>query len=158
MKDTIQIKLTPAYKEQAVNIINQTIQQVAKRFNCNLNEQDIRKIRNLSLDQININVSQKTKSKTLWIFDAEDMLPMVIEKEDNIVNFGLIGQSETELTGAYSMNPNLSWTFNKANLNKGGLTRKEFEDEVLKMLLEDFETAAFYGALSYITESDINEK
>ena len=149
MKDTIQIKLTPAYKQQAVDIINKTIKHVAKKFNCDLNEQDIRKIRNLSLDQINI--SQKTKSKTLWIFDAEDVLPIVIDRKDSKANLGLIGQLENESVGAYTMNPNLTWTFSK-NITENSLNQEEFEKEVLKMLLEDFETAAFYGALSYITE------
>ena len=31
-----------------------------------------------------------------------------------------------------------------------GVTKEEFENEVLKILIEDFETAAFYGVLSYI--------
>lgn len=158
MREIIRIKLTPAYKQQALCIIDDTIKDVADKYDVELSETKIRKIRNLSLDQVNINVSQKTRSKTMWVFDVEDVIPIAVDKHEGslpLQTVGLLG-NQSQPTGVYSMRPNLTWTFVKEDLDNG-LSREEFKEEVLKMLLEDFETAAFYGALSHVSELDIDE-
>lgn len=157
IRETIKIKLTKEYKQEAMDLIDDTIDRVSDKFKFCLSEKDRRKIKNLSLDQVNINISQKNNSKTLWIFDTEEYIPIIVEKEEGLPKMGLLFQNESNV-GCYKMKPNLTWTFNKANCKKCGVTHEEFEGEVLKMLLEDFETASFYGTLSYITESDKYEK
>ena len=51
------------------------------------------------------------------------------------------------------MKNNLSWTYQTTNKNsEEKKNKKEFNETVLNLLLEDFETAAFYGTLSYVEE------
>lgn len=154
-RDIIKIKLTKEYKEKALQIINDTIENVYSKYNVTLTETDKRKIKNLTLDQVNINVSIKAKTKTFWIFDTENCLPVVVETEENKPSMGQLVATKIQ-TGFYVIKPNLVWTFVKKNVDGTGLNKKKFEEKVLEMLLEDFQTSAFYGALSYVTKSDYN--
>lgn len=155
IRETVKIKLTESYKKEAMELIDDTIKLVSNKYGVQLNDKEHKKIKNLSLDQINVNISYRNKCKTLWVFDTEDSIPIIVEKEASFkdpVKYSLD-------KGSYRILTNLTWTFNSKNLKDGtGITHDEFEKEVLKMLLEDFETAAFYGVLSYITESDKYER
>mgnify|MGYP000847702131 CR=1 FL=1 len=152
MRKTMKIKLTKEYKEKALNLIDKTIDKVADKFNYELSNKEKSIIKNLSLDQINVNVTSRAKLKTMWVFDTEEYLPVIVEKEHD---YGMLSSNTEE--GTYLMNPNLSWTFNKANIKKGGISYEEFENKVLELLLEDFETASFYGTLSYVSEGGDDE-
>ncbi len=154
IKETVAIKLTDEYKENALTLIDNTINKVSKLSGVELNDSDKRKIKNLTLDQINVNVSNKSNCKTLWVFNIESSVPVLLEKEKSLPKMGAL-IPESEQVGSYKMKSNLTWTFNKENDSNGGINKENFEKQVLHMLLEDIETAAFYGALSYV--GDVNE-
>lgn len=139
MRKTIDIKLTDEYKEEVMNLIDDTIEKVIKREHASLSAADKRKIKNLALDQVNVNVTARSKLKSLWVFDSADCLTMIVEpdRKNKVKKGGHI---------KYTMRPNLTWLYGSE-----GITRKEFEERALEMLAEDVETAAFYGTLSYIT-------
>lgn len=153
-KEIIKIKLTDEYKESAMKLIDDTIDKVADKYDFALTPKEKMKIKNLSLDQINVNISHKAKTKSLWVFDAETSLPVIVERDDDLPSLNSLEKSDC---GSYQMKTNLDWTFSRANDNEEGVCQEEFEQVVLKMFLEDFETASFYGALSYVTESDRDE-
>lgn len=154
VRETYKIKLTPDYKARAMRIIDETIDSVAAKQRYELTEQEKRKIKNLSLDQINMNITHKARVKTIWVFDVEDHLPVVVEVEQLKGKLNTDGKD----TRSYKMRPNLSWTYNRKNTNEGGVSQDEFENENLRILMEDFETAAFYGAFSYVTEGELDVK
>lgn len=154
IKETIKIKLDDNYKEKALTLIDDTIQKVSELNNSVLSDKDKRTIRNLTLDQVNVNVSQKASCKTLWVFSIESSLSVLVEREESVPRLGALVPGEKEI-GSYQMKPNLTWTLSKSNDKNEGLNRKSFEEMSLEMLLEDIETAAFYGALSYV--GDVNE-
>lgn len=151
IRETLKIELTDEFKEKAMDEIDKTINYVSKRHNVELSAKEKLKIKNLSLDQVNINISERTRSKTIWVFDTETYVPVTVEVQDElspISNF----LKENENSNFYQIRSNLSWTFNDKNAQNEGMTHQQFEDKVLEILLEDFETAAFYGTLSYVTE------
>lgn len=151
IREIVKVKLTKEYKEKAVALVEETIDKVSKKANIELSPQDKRKLINLTMDQVNINVSSKAKTKTYWVFDTENHLPVVVEKaEAKSTQKTLVPQKISN--GGYKMKPNLVWTYVKKD--KETLTQKEFEEKSLAMLLEDFETAAFYGTLSYGAKND----
>lgn len=154
IKETVKIKLDDNYKEKALSLIDETIQKVSDFSGSELSDKDKRTIRNLTLDQINVNVSQKASCKTLWVFSIEESLAVLVESEESIPRLGALVPDEKE-TGSYLMKPNLTWTLSKSNDKAEGISRKSFEEISLTMLLEDIETAAFYGTLSYV--GDVNE-
>lgn len=152
IKETIKVKLTKEFKEQAMNKLDETIESVLSKKNVKLSEQDKRKIKNLSLDQVNINISQRNKSKTMWVFDTENSVPVPVRTENKLKSAEEYLKTNPD-ANYYTIQSNLIWLFKTSNgKTKEGLTHEQFEKEVLKMLLEDFETAAFYGTLSCINE------
>ena len=151
IRKTEKIKLQADYKAKAMSVIDKTINSVAVKQRYELSEQEKRKIKNLSLDQVNMNITHKAKAKTIWVFDVEDHLPVIVETED-ISKLKAIDKD----TRSYKMRPNLSWTYNRKNTNEGGVSYEEFVSENLRILMEDFETAAFYGAFSYVTEGELD--
>lgn len=153
IREVVQINLSDDYKKKAMDIVNDKIDEIADKKNYSLDESEKREIRNLSLDQVSVNVSTRSRSKTLWVFNSEDALPIVVEKETGVPKSGVLA-NKTPNGCSYKMKPNLTWTYNRKNTGKGGLSHEEFEEKALEMLLEDFETSAFYGVLSYVTESD----
>jgi len=157
-KEIVRIELTEEYKKEAINLINSTIEYVLKKQKCKLNDYEKLKIKNFSLDQINVNISNKSRSKTMWIFDAEENVPVIVCKEKKLKAINVEVQ-ENENCKFYKINTNLTWDFSKDNHNNGGITHEEFKKRILELLLEDFETAAFYGTLSYVNdkETDDNE-
>lgn len=154
IKEVVKVKLSEDYKDKALSLIDETIDKVSELSGTSLENKDKRKIRNLTLDQVNVNVSHRANSKTIWVFNIENSLPIVVEREENLPKMGAL-VNEDEQVGSYKMKPNLTWTFNRENDSDDGINRKEFEKLVLEMLLEDIETAAFYGTLSYV--GDVNE-
>lgn len=148
IREIEKVKLPDEYKKKAISIIDDTIELVANKFNFDLSDKDKMSIRNLSLDQINVNITSRAKMNTMWVFDTDSYLPVVVEKP---IEIGQLSELD-ENSGAYVMLPSLLWTFNKSNINKGGVNRDEFEKQSLIILMEDFETAAFYGTLSYILD------
>lgn len=153
IKETVKVKLNDDYKSKALLLIDDTIEKVAELNGAVLERKDKSKIKNLALDQVNVNVSHRANCKTLWVFNIEDSLPILLEEEKSIPKMGAL-MPDSEQVGSYKMKPNLTWTFNRQNDSKGGINKKEFEKLALEMLLEDIETAAFYGALSYV--DDVN--
>lgn len=149
IKEIVKVKLTEEYKENALSLIEDTIDRVLMVHKVVLDNKERRAIKNLSLDQLNINVTNRINSKTLWVFNIEDCLPVIVEREKSLPKMGSLLQDKKE-KGSYKMKPNLTWTLNRKNNNDEGLNREEFEETVLNMLLEDLETAAFYGALSHV--------
>lgn len=149
IKEIIEIKLKDEFKDKALNLIDETIDKVAKAYGSSLSDKDKRKIKNLALDQVNVNVSHRANSKTLWVFNVENNLPILVEKDKGLPKMGPLIQENNNAT--YQMKPNLTWTLSKDN---DGFSQDEFEEKVLEMLLEDIETAAFYGVLSYVGDSN----
>ena len=141
----IHIPLTPTFKKEAMEIINSTIDKVLTRHNSTLSDKDKKKIKNLSLDQINVNVTHKSKLKTIWVFDTEDNLPVVLHIDENI---SLPDNPEIH---AYKLRSNGEWEIDLDN--EESLNKKDFESAVLKYLISDFETASFYGTLSYMDDA-----
>lgn len=156
IRELVHVKLSKEYKNEVFQLVDETIEKVAKEHNVELAEKEKRKIKNLCFDQVNIHISGRARAKTFWVFDAEECLPLIIERERSQKPFNS-NNSNVVRTGSFKMKPNLTWTFNEKNNKCGGVTQEKFNEKVLKMLKEDFETAAFYGALSFVTEGDYNE-
>lgn len=149
IKETIKVKLTTEFKKQAMDKLDETIENVLDKKNTKLTPQEKRKIKNLSLDQVNVNVSQRSKCKTMWVFDTESYIPVTVKVESKLQSIEECLKT-TPNANYFKIQNNLIWTFKKANSKDMGVTKEEFENEVLKILIEDFETAAFYGVLSYV--------
>lgn len=148
VKDTIGIDIKEDFKQKVFELIDETIENVLLAENATLTAAEKRKIKNLSLDQLNVNITSKINSKTIWVFSAESTLPVTIERESGIPNgTSLIKKDESPVF--FKMRPNGSWIMTKEKDEKC-FTKEEFEEQVLKMILEDVETAAFYGTSSYI--------
>ena len=154
IRELIHVKLDKEYKDEVFQLVEDTIDKVAKEHRVKLTEKEKRQIKNLSFDQVNIHVSGKARAKTFWVFDTEECLPLIIEKERAKAPFD---GNTSKKDGSFKMKPNLTWTFNEENNKNGGITEAKFNEKVLKMLKEDFETASFYGALSFVTEGAYNE-
>lgn len=149
IKETIKVKLTTKFKEQAMDKLDETIENVLDKKNAKLTPQEKRKIKNLSLDQVNVNVSQRSKCKTMWVFDTESYIPVTVKVESKLQSIEECLKT-TPNANYFKIQNNLTWTFKKENSKDMGVTKEELENEVLKILIEDFETAAFYGVLSYV--------
>lgn len=153
IKEIIEFNLSEEYKEKALLIIDETIDKVSDVHGVELDAKSKRMIKNLALDQVNVNISHRANSKTLWVFNIESNLSVLLEREETLPKLGaLVPDAEAE--GSYKMRPNLTWTFSKANDSDGGVSKESFRQQSLNMLLEDMETAAFYGTLSYV--GDVN--
>lgn len=155
IRETVHIELKKEYKEMVFELVDSTINKVAETHNEKITEANKRTIKNLCFDQVNIHVSSRAKSKTIWIFDTEECIPIIVERETTQPELNA-KTGKKKGTGSFVMKPNLTWTYNSCNNKKGGMSKKKFEERVLEMLAEDFETAAFYGTLSYITEGERN--
>lgn len=145
---TKHVKLTSEFKESVVKEMNDSIDLVCERNHVKLTDEERKFIMNRAFDQLNKHMSHKARMKTLWVFDIEDTLPVIVDLKDKPK--GLLDDTE----GAYKMRPNLSWMYSKDFIDNGGVDEPEFERIVLEMLKEDAETAAFYGALSFTTEGE----
>lgn len=154
IKESVKIKLSEKYKNEALLLIDETIDKVSESNGATLDTKDKRKIRNLTLDQVNVNVSHRANCKTLWVFSIEDSLSVIVEREESLPKMGAL-MPDDEQVGSYKMKPNLTWTFNRENDSDDGVGKEDFESKTLEMLLEDIETAAFYGTLSYV--GDVND-
>lgn len=136
------------YKQKAMTKVEEVAKKVAKTKNKPIDEKTVLRLRNLTLDQINVVISSKVKSKVLWVFDSEDFLPTSVQgTENNPMQMGLFSGTTLE-KDYYRLKSNSTWEKTK---DSSDLSKQEFEEKVLDMLLEDFETAAFYGALSYFS-------
>lgn len=150
IKETLNVEIPKGYKEKAAKILDDTIEDVLEKQNASLTNNEKRKIKNLSLDQVNINVSQRSKSKSMWVFDTETHIPIPVRTEKKLKS------AEKHSTANpnekyFKIKNNLSWTYQTTNAkSEEGMDKKEFEDTILRILLEDFETATFYGTLSYV--------
>lgn len=140
---TIYIPLTPEFKKKAMDTINDTIEKVLERHRTSLSDQIKKKIKNFSLDQINVNVTHKNKLKSIWVFDTEDTIPIFLLLDES-------GELPNSDDFAYKLKSNGEW---EVDLDfEGSLNKEEFEAMVLKHLIDDFETASFYGTLSYMDD------
>lgn len=154
-KEVVKVKMDEEFKEKALQSIEDTIEKVLTVHNVKLKPKDKRSIKNFSLDQLNVNVTNRINSKTLWVFNIESSVPVIVERAKDIPKFGGI-VPEGKNVGKFTMNTNGSWALTKNSKktkgadNEEGLNKKGFENTVLNMLLEDLETAAFYGTLSYV--------
>lgn len=148
IKETVQIPLTEEFKEKVESLIDSTLEKVFNSSSNKVSSTDKKKVKSLALDQVNVSVTNKINSKTLWVFNIEKNLSVIVERDPNIPRMGAIVKGAKQ-PGFYIMKPNLSWTLAK-NDTGSGFTEEEFKKKVLCMLLEDIETAAFYGALSFI--------
>lgn len=148
IKETAKVRMSEDFKEEAFNIIDETINKVSKSHRKKLSRKEKNKVRNLTLDQINVNITSKANMKTLWVLNIESSIPVVIEKEKDFMMFGAFIEDPNTKRNYYKMKPNWIWTVKKENCDDGGITKEEFEEKIKTMLLEDIETAAFYGTLS----------
>lgn len=146
IRSTSNIKLTSEFKEKALNLINDTIEETLNKSQVSLEKKEKTKIKNLSLDQINIDVAHRNKLKAMWVFDTEEFIPIMLFVDKRLTEAYLKDNPDDKV---YYMEPNGDWKMIKDD--KDGVDKKEFEETVLQMLLEDFETAAFYGTLSYMS-------
>ena len=154
IKEVVKVKLPDDLKNKAVNLIDETINKVMDTHGESISNKELSKIRNLTLDQINVNVTSRASLKSLWVLNIEQSIPVIVEKEIGMPELNEL-PSKDENKGLYKMKPNLTWTFNKDNLEDDGVSRRIFENTIIEMLFEDIETAAFYGALSCV--GDIND-
>lgn len=148
-RETVEIKIDENFKKEVLSLIDNTIDKVMSSSSIKLSKPEKTKLRNLTLDQLNVNVTNKMNFKTLWIFNTENTIPVLVEKESLHPDMGTIVKKK-KTSGFYSIKPNLSWVFTKKNEDGFGMTRSEFEKKATEMFLEDIETAAFYGSLSYV--------
>lgn len=152
IKETLYVKMPEGYKDKALNILDETINKIVDKKNKTITESEKRKIKNLSLDQVNINISQRIKSKSMWVFDTETHIPVSVRSEEKLGGAENHSESNPE-DKLFKMKNNLSWTYQTTNKNsEDKMNKDEFNETVLNLLLEDFETAAFYGTLSYVEE------
>lgn len=145
IRNTVNVKLTEEFKQQAIKLIYDTIEETLIKSNKEIPTKEKNKIKNLSLDQVNIDVAHKNKLKAMWVFDTEDYIPILLFVDKDLEQTYLKENLDDKV---FFMEANGDWKVKKKV--KNGVTKKEFEETVLKMLLEDFETASFYGTLSYI--------
>lgn len=145
----VKVKITDDFKKEAMQILYDTIEKVLYKKKTSLNDNDKIKIKNLTLDQINVNISHRNRTKTMWVFDVENFIPVIVKTPKKKGNINEYIKSNND--NYFHMQSNLNWTFKKEN-QEFGKTYEEFEEQVLETLLEDFETAAFYGTLSYVNE------
>ena len=146
-KEMIEIKINDEFKTQANQLIEKTIEKV---FNSNgkILDNDLKKrIRNLVIDQLNVNVTSKLSSKTLWVFTTENSIPVIVEAESQRYKMGGIIQ-EKNPAKYYSLKNNL-WSSSNKRKDETFVSKIEFEKKALKLFLEDVETASFYAAMSY---------
>lgn len=146
-KEMIEIKINDEFKTQANQLIEKTIEKV---FNSNgkILGNDLKKrIRNLVIDQLNVNVTSKLSSKTLWVFTTENSIPVIVEAENQRYKMGRIIQ-EKNPAKYYSLKNNL-WSSSNKRKDETFVSKVEFEKKALKLFLEDVETASFYAAMSY---------
>lgn len=146
IKEVVRVKIDEEYKESVFAKIEETAIKVASKHNKTLSEKELKKIRNLSLDQANVNVTHKANLKTLWVINIESSIPVVVEREKSLISLG--GLIKAPEGSFYKMKSNFTWEVKKSNDGNGGVTKEEFEKQVLEMFLEDVETASFYGTLS----------
>lgn len=151
-KESVEIKMTDEFKETVLSLIDKTIEKVLDAKGVQLSNNEIKKLKNLALDQINVHVTSKINNKNLWNFNTENSLSVLLERESKTHKMGSIVSGKKE-TGYYTMKPNSTWCFSEKDTTGKGYTKDEFEKKVLQMFLEDVETASFYGAISYV-ESD----
>lgn len=149
IKEIVKVKLTEEFKKQAMETLDKTICNVLELKNAKLSSQEKTKIKNLSLDQINVNVSQRNKFKIMWVFDTEDYIPVTVYVEDELKSIEECLNKNPNVN-YFKIKNNLTWSFKESNSKEMGKTKEEFENRVLQILMEDFETAAFYGTLSYM--------
>lgn len=152
IKELTKVKMTDEFKDEVVNVIDETIEKVVEKSGKSISTKEKTKIRNLSLDQINVDVSTRANLKTLWVINVENDIPIIVEKEKGIPQLNEI-ISNSENGGAYKMKPNLTWTYSKKNLDDG-MNLNDFKKKVLSMILEDAETAAFYGTMSCMDDKN----
>lgn len=152
IKELVGVKITDDFKKEIMNVIDDTINKVIVKSGKSIESKEINKVRNLSLDQINVDVTTRANLKTLWVINIENDIPIIVEKDKGFPSLTEINSSGSK-NGAYKMKPNLTWTYSKDNLDEG-LNIEEFQNKVLSMLLEDAETAAFYGTMSCV--DDVN--
>lgn len=148
IKEIVQIPLTDEFKEKAEALIDTTLEKVFNLSSNKISTTEKKKVKSLALDQVNVNVTNKINSKTLWVFNIEKNLPVIVERDPSVPRMGAIVEGSKQV-GFYTMKPNLSWTLNKTD-NGSSYNEEEFKEKVLSMFLEDIETAAFYGALSLV--------
>lgn len=147
-KETIGINITEDFKTEVFELIDNTIEKVLIASESKLTDAEKRKIKNLSLDQLNVNVTHKIGSKTLWVFSVESTLPVVVEMEPGLSKGNsLIKKNNSPIY--FEMKKNFGWVASKEK-NEKSLTKKQFEEKIFSMLKEDIETAVFYGTTSYI--------
>lgn len=148
IKELVKVEIDDDYKNEAISLIENTIEEVLSNHNQSLSQNEKNKIKNLALDQVNVSVTSKANLRSLWVINTEDSIPLIIEKEPGAPTFGeLLGIAA--IPGKYMMRSNYTWTYNRENM-ENGIEKDAFENKVREMLLEDIETAAFYGALSYV--------
>lgn len=153
IKELTGVKMTEEFKGEVMDVIDETIERVATKSGKTISNRERNKIRNLSLDQINVDVSTRANLKTLWVINIENNIPIIVEKEKGIPQLDEINSNSAK-SGAYKIKPNLTWTYSKDNLDVG-VNLEEFEKRVLSMLLEDAETAAFYGTMSLVDDKNV---
>lgn len=153
IKEIARIKIDEEYKEKVFNVIDSTIRKVVSSYEREITDQEINKIKNLSLDQINVNVASRANMKTLWGINIESNIPILIERAKSLENLGGLFAANSDDKRYYKMKNNFTWSMSEANEEDSGLTKKEFHEAVLSMLIEDAETASFYGALSLMDDA-----
>lgn len=152
IKETITVDMSEDFRKKAMKVLDKTIEDVLVKKNATLTNKEKRKIKNLSLDQVNINMSQRGKSKSMWVFDTELSIPVSVRTEKKLISAHIHSLKNPEMKYFKEQN-NLTWTYETSNANsEEGLNRSEFCEVILRSLLEDFETAAFYGVLSYVED------
>jgi len=158
-REVLNVKMTGEFKAKVFNEIEKTINYALKKNDVELQEKERKKIKNLTLDQVNVHISQKMKSKSMWVFDAEKYIPVTVEVEKTLAPVKLHAKENSE-DKLFRMENNLSWSYSRKNKNhEDSMNYEEFERKVLDILIEDFNTASFYGTLSYVVESsDIYER
>ena len=88
----------------------------------------------------------------MWVFDTETHIPIPVRTENKLKSAEKHSSANPD-DRYFKVKNSLSWTYQTTNAkSEESINRKEFEDTVLEKLLEDFETAAFYGTLSYVEE------
>ena len=146
-KEMIEIKINDEFKSQANELIDKTIEKVFDSKGKSLNNELKKRIRNLVIDQLNVNVTSKLSSKTLWVFTTENSIPVIVESEGQKHKMGGIIQ-EKRHAKYYSLKNNL-WSSSNKKKDETFVSKCEFERKSLKLFLEDVETASFYAAMSY---------
>lgn len=145
---TKHIEMSDEFKKSVIDEMNATMDKAAASNHVTLTPKERQFIMNRAFDQLNRHISHKAKMKTLWVFDIEETIPVIVDMLDKPKAL------QAAPKGAYKMRPNLSWMYSEEFIDNEGVDEEEFERIVLEMLKEDAETAAFYGALSFATEGE----